>query len=108
MSAKNCMKLGLVVCLLGANVWSQSTRGTILGNVTDSSGAAVAAAEVVVTNQGTNVSVTTSTGNEGEYTVTNLDPGTYRVTVGAKGFKSSTVEQIILQVSQTVRRHHRK
>jgi hypothetical protein len=85
--------------------WSQSTRGTILGNVTDASGAAVPAAQVLVTNQGTNVSVTTMTGNEGEYTVTNLDPGTYRVSVAAKGFQSSTVEQIILQVSQTVRQN---
>src|SRR5437763_3508648 len=83
----------------------QSTRGTIVGNVTDTSGAAVPAAEVVVTNQGTNVSVTTFTGKEGEYTVTNLDPGIYRVSVNAKGFKASTIEQIILQVSQTVRQN---
>lgn len=98
-------KLLLVVSLLGVQAWSQSTRGTILGNVTDASGAAVPAAEVVVTNQGTNVSVTTTTGNDGQYTVTNLDPGTYRVSVGAQGFKSSTVQDVILQVSQTVRQN---
>src|SRR5207237_5435334 len=99
------IKLLLAVCLLAVASWAQSTRGTIVGNVTDASGAAVPAAEVVVTNQGTNVSVTTFTGNEGEYTVTNLDPGTYRVSVNAKGFKASTIEQIILQVSQTVRQN---
>lgn len=99
------IKLLLVVCLFTFGSWAQSTRGTIVGNVTDASGAAVPAAEVVVTNQGTNVSITTTTGNEGEYTVTNLDPGTYRANVNAKGFKASIVEQIILQVSQTVRQN---
>jgi Carboxypeptidase regulatory-like domain len=98
-------KLLLALCLLAAHAWSQSTRGTILGNVTDASGAAVPSAEVVIINQGTNVSVTTRTGNEGEYTVTNLDPGTYRVNVGAQGFRSSTVQDVILQVSQTVRQN---
>src|SRR5947207_4846172 len=99
------IKLLLVVCFFTFGSWAQSTRGTIVGNVTDASGAAVPSAEVVVTNQGTNVSVTTKTGNEGEYTVTNLDPGTYRVSVGAQGFRSSTVQDVILQVSQTVRQN---
>jgi hypothetical protein len=75
----------------------------MVGTVTDSSGAAVAGADVKVVNQGTNVAVNTTTGNDGQYTVTNLDPGIYEITVSAKGFKVSTVRDIVLNVSQTAR-----
>jgi uncharacterized surface anchored protein len=92
-----------VLCLAAAAMWSQSTRGVMVGTVTDSSGAAVAGADVKVVNQGTNVAVNTTTGNDGQYTVTNLDPGIYEITVSAKGFKVSTVRDIVLNVSQTAR-----
>ena len=55
--------VGVVVCLLaGSLAWSQEARGTILGNVTDSSGAAIPAAPVTVTNKamGTKLALTTN------------------------------------------------
>jgi hypothetical protein len=91
----------LVVC--AAALCAQSTRGVIVGTVTDQSGAKVAGARVSVTNQGTNTSLVTQTTEEGQYTATNLEPGRYTVSVEAKGFKTTAIQDIVLNVNQTAR-----
>jgi outer membrane receptor protein involved in Fe transport len=75
----------------------------IVGAVLDPSGSSVASAHVTVTNQGTNIAAKALTTSEGQYTITNLDPGTYSVTVTASGFKESRVRDIVLFVNQTAR-----
>ncbi|MGH9655492.1 MAG: TonB-dependent receptor domain-containing protein [Bryobacteraceae bacterium] len=82
---------------------AQSGRGTILGRVTDQSGAIVQGATVTVHNKGTNISAQRKTNNDGEYAFSNLIPGTYAVTVQQPGFESFSVNHIVLSVSQTVR-----
>ena len=62
----------------GYTAVAQDTSATILGNVTDPSGAAVSKATVVVTNTATNVAVTVQTTDSGAYNVPQLIPGTYR------------------------------
>ena len=57
--------------------------------MTDSSGAVVAGAKVVATNLDTNISQTTTTGAEGNYTVPSLAPGRYRVELEYSGFKKA-------------------
>src|SRR5919112_1299888 len=83
--------VALVVCAvaLGATAASaQETTGSIVGHVTDSTGAAVSGATVTVTDTDKNVVVrTVTTGDEGEYAVTPLPVGNYSVTVEAPGFK---------------------
>jgi Carboxypeptidase regulatory-like domain/TonB dependent receptor len=77
--------------------------GTILGTVTDNSGAVMAKASVDVTNVATNVAKHTETSSSGDFTVPYLTPGTYRVTVQSQGFQKSVVDKISLEVGQEAR-----
>ncbi len=65
------------------------TLSSIAGTVTDSSGAVIGDARVTVTNDATKVAKTAQTSSAGTYTVTDLIPGTYTVTVDNPGFQSS-------------------
>ena len=58
---------------------AQALKATILGTVTDSSGAAVPNVRIVIAETNTNVTRSTNTNDTGYYVVANLDPGTYRV-----------------------------
>ncbi|HTS70201.1 MAG TPA: carboxypeptidase-like regulatory domain-containing protein, partial [Terriglobia bacterium] len=77
--------------------------GTILGRVTDNSGAVVPNAKVTFRNEATGVSNVTETNGVGEYVVSNLIPGAYEITVSQQGFSLFTVNHVELSVSQTVR-----
>ncbi|HWC00625.1 MAG TPA: carboxypeptidase-like regulatory domain-containing protein, partial [Bryobacteraceae bacterium] len=93
----------LLVLLGAAPLAAQSTFGTILGTVTDGSGAVIPGAKVVITNQGENTSRSTLADHQGNYEALNLKAGTYRVTAEATGFKSFEVEGLSLIARQTMR-----
>ncbi len=78
-------------------------NGTILGTVTDNSGAVVAGAAVDITNTATNVTNHTQTTSSGDFTVPFLPPGTYRVSVQASGFQKSVIADVTLVVAQQAR-----
>ncbi len=67
----------------------QSTSGTVLGTVKESSGAVVPGAVVNLTNTGTNAKHSTVTSDTGTYQFVNLEVGTYQLTVEATGFQKS-------------------
>src|SRR5919107_3556402 len=96
--------VALVVCAvaLGATAASaQETTGSIVGHVTDSTGAAVTGATVTVTDTDKNVVVrTVTTGDEGEYAVTPLPVGNYSVTVEAPNFKKAVQTGVKVDVGQ--------
>jgi hypothetical protein len=77
-----------VLALASLNMFGQATSGSLVGTVFDASGAAVAGADVEVTNVATNVVARAKTNGTGEYRADNLLPGTYRVSVRAQGFKA--------------------
>src|SRR5947207_712409 len=79
------------------------TGGTILGTVVDASGAVVANADVIITNTATNVARPTKTTESGDYTFPYLSPGVYKVSVEARGFQKSVVDNITLAVAQQAR-----
>ena len=79
---------------------AQQGRGTILGSVTDASGAAVVGAKVAIANVDTNSTVTTATNGEGFFTSPPLNVGNYQVTVEHAGFKKEVRSGIGLQVDQ--------
>src|SRR6266567_1887509 len=89
--------------LLPALLLSQAPRSSIVGRVADASSSYVAGAKIAVENQQTGISRSTTTASEGEFTVPNLDPGLYRVTVTAQGFKTNVLRDIVVNVDQTVR-----
>src|ERR1043166_4627376 len=78
-----------LLCSLGvASAFGQAVYGSILGTVTDPSGAAVNGAKVTVTSQSRNTSTETTTNESGNYSVTHLIPDVYTVRVEGAGFKS--------------------
>lgn len=97
-----CFIGGLVV-FSALSAMAQSNSAVILGTVNDPSGAAVVGAKVTVLNQGTNISTSVSTKSDGQYTVTNIEPGSYRVTAASPGFNEKSIRDITVFVNQTVR-----
>lgn len=71
----------------------------VSGTVTDPSGAAVVGATVEATNLDTNVKRSTTTDASGIYSLPQIQPGNYRLTVSATGFSTATVDSIRLLVN---------
>jgi outer membrane receptor protein involved in Fe transport len=76
----------------------QVAGGTILGTVTDQTGAAIADAQISIMNSRTNVTRTATTNSDGFYTVPNMLPGDYVVTATAAGFAETVATGITLTV----------
>lgn len=95
-----CKLLPALFLLAALPVMSQQGRGTILGTVTDASGAPVAGAAVRVTNTATNQTLATQTTGEGLYQAPNLAVGEYTVTVEKQGFRKLVRSGLQLQVDQ--------
>src|SRR6202453_4336263 len=98
-----CTLLVSVSLLLSASLslHAQSTYGTVAGQVTDSSGAAIADAAVTLTNVGTQEKRTAQSGADGLYTFVNLNPGNYRVDIEKTGFKHFARTDVTVQVQQS-------
>src|SRR5688572_11539919 len=94
-------RLHLVVLLWAAcSAFGQSTTGSFLGSVQDTSGAAVPGVTVIATNTQTNQQVETKSGPDGLYVIAPLPPGPYRIDANATGFKRFVREGIVLQVQR--------
>ena len=78
--AKTATLAVAVMLTFAAMGFSQNITSMMVGDVTDSSGAAVPGADVTVTNQGTGTAAHTVTNAAGSYAVPNLLPGNYSVT----------------------------
>ncbi|MGH9881326.1 MAG: carboxypeptidase regulatory-like domain-containing protein, partial [Pyrinomonadaceae bacterium] len=89
------MLLVLVPAALG-----QTSKGFIVGNVSDPNGASVANATVKATNAATGVSRDTNSQGDGSYRFDAVDPGTYKVEVSSAGFKSAT-RDVVVAAAQT-------
>ena len=97
-----CLVL-LSLLVLSLSGFAQVQNGQFTGTVTDPSGAAIAGANVTVTNLGTNLTVATNSGDTGLYTVKELPVGSYRITVEAKGFKTSSNANVALNAGTIAR-----
>jgi hypothetical protein len=101
----------LAAVILVAMVWAslpgsahaQALRGTLLGTVTDQSGAALPGATVIITETRTNVSRDTVTNTTGNYTFPNLLDGVYSVKAELSGFKATLREDIRIAVNTSIR-----
>src|ERR1700736_6676882 len=92
------LAVGLVTPGLG-----QTNFGTILGTVTDASGAVVPNVVVTVTNQGENISREVRSDAQGNYQAENMKAGLYTVSAIATGFKDAVLTDVRLEARQTVR-----
>ncbi len=79
---------------------AQESGGTILGVLTDPSGAAVGNANVTIKNVATGVERSVPTNDDGVYVAPNLVPGGYEVRIDAAGFSSTVVSDIVLTVGE--------
>src|SRR5262245_32604995 len=84
-------------------VSAQTTSTTILGAVSDSSGAVVAGAKVTATNTKTAVKREVTTSSTGDFSFPLLDVGVYDVTIEAQGFRPEVRRNIILEINEKVR-----
>src|SRR5215207_2886226 len=94
-SALDCLQgtvaVAAVSCLLAATpAAAQLSAGRIVGSVTDPSKAAIPKATVVAT-------------DHGDYVITPLNPGMYRIAVTLDGFQTAVVEAVAVQVGQSTR-----
>src|SRR5215470_15194784 len=88
----------LVVLLFLFSATSFAQEATIVGTVTDATGAAVPNASITVTNTDTGISKTISTGIDGQYVVPDVRIGHYVVRAEASGFKVEQRTDLVLQV----------
>ena len=88
-----------IAILLAVPAFAQTLYGTLVGNVTDSTGAAVVGAMVVATNAGTGIATTVTTDSSGAFRLSNLGAGTYKVSISAKSFASTVGAGIEVQTN---------
>ena len=101
-------RFGCFVALFAALLFAealngQSTSGTVLGTVKESSGAVVPGAAVTLTNTGTNAKHSTITSDTGSYQFVNMEVGTYKLDVEAKGFQKAEFNAFDLGGRETKR-----
>jgi hypothetical protein len=92
----------LCVLILAAPLAAQDARGSIVGRVTDISGAVVPGAEVRAINVATGVAASSRTNQSGNYTLPYLPPGIYTVSTEMTGFKRFVRENVQVRVNDVV------
>lgn len=93
------------MCFLGLLLpaGAQETSGSVTGQVTDVTGAAVAGAQVTLLRPSQGVSRTVTTNGEGQYTFDNVPLGTYEVDTTATGFQKSVLKNVVVNVATATR-----
>ncbi|HYW74495.1 MAG TPA: TonB-dependent receptor [Pyrinomonadaceae bacterium] len=90
----------LLLCVAGAFAQS-TTTGAINGTVTNPNKEVVPGATVTAKNKGTNKEDSATTDDNGSFKLTNLQPGSYAVTVSASGFSSFSNENVVVEVGRS-------
>ena len=96
---KSSIFAALLTCLLTMTAFGQTTSGSLKGVVTDPSGASVAGATVTVVNTATGAERTGISSSLGAFDFQALQPGTYKVTVEAQGFKKAVSLEVVVSVN---------
>jgi hypothetical protein len=83
-----------VACAFALPLYSQETRGQVVGRITDQSGAAIVGAQIKGTNTDTNVVTSVKSNDTGDYVLPFLIPGPYTVTVENEGFRTFVATKV--------------
>jgi hypothetical protein len=89
--------LGLFACAISAR--AQGLNATLSGTVTDPSGAAVADAQLTLTNKATGFELKGTSNERGEYTFRNLTPGNYDLKVSKTGFENHLQRDVLITIN---------
>jgi hypothetical protein len=106
MSTRLLLVVGLVLLAglnFGGAVLAQQVNGTIVGTITDPSGSSIPNTSITITNLATGTARQTVSDSVGNFTVSFLPSGMYRIDVTAKGFRETLIDNQVVQVGQTVR-----
>jgi len=102
------LRLGLLLTvavlafLLPPQIYAQIDEGVVLGTVRDSSGAVVPGAKATLTNEGTGIKATTTTGTSGGYVFAHVKVGVYTVTIEFQGFETASHPKVGVDIDQQV------
>ncbi|MBS1857876.1 MAG: carboxypeptidase regulatory-like domain-containing protein [Acidobacteria bacterium] len=94
--------LGMMFLLSSSPAWSQAITGTVSGLVTDQQNAAIAGAEVKITDAATGKTLSTISNDAGRYIFLNVSPGSYAITVTKPGFSTHRFPDQTVQVGQVL------
>jgi hypothetical protein len=86
----------LLALLTAGTLSAQRDLGTITGSILDPQGAAIANAQITITEVATGQTVSVVSGGSGEYTRPLLKPGTYTVTAEAAGFRRASQQNVLV------------
>jgi hypothetical protein len=97
------LALTVLTALLPRHAAAQAVSGTIIGTVTDSSGAVISGAKVSVVNEETGLTRTLTSDAHGEFQAPSMPTGSYTLTAEMQGFKLASASNIQLGVDQRLR-----
>ena len=92
-----------VIAISPTNLSAQTLYGSVTGNISDTSGAAIPGAKIEAVNTGTSAIKLASTDERGAYLISDLQPGTYRVTVSAPSFGNRIQNGVVVTANTVVR-----
>src|SRR6266550_443986 len=92
--------IAVLVWLTVAVAHAQISQATLEGTVKDNTGAVVPGAVVTLKNKGTSAVRTAVTGASGQYSVPNVDPAEYSLTVSFTGFKTFVIGSLTLHTGE--------
>ena len=100
MSLNLRMSAALIAMLLSFSLGSAhaQTLGTIIGAVTDDTGAVIPGVDVEITNEGQGTSSVVTTQNDGSYRLPGVQPGSYSIRIEVEGFRAHLVENLRVEV----------
>lgn len=87
--------------VLAAVLFGQALDSVLVGNVTDSTGAAVPNATITATNKDTGVKQTTTTNSGGDYRINNVPVGQYNISATAAGMATATKADVSMELNHT-------
>ena len=97
-----CVALGLITLVISASAFAQTEGARISGRVSDPTDAVIVGAECQITNLETNVSITTTTNEDGIYVISGLRPAQYQLTIRKEGFRAVVHPNLQLYVQDAV------
>ena len=101
-AAAQLLLLSVLTAIFAVSVAAQSNKGSIVGTVKDPNDALVAKAQVKVTSVKTGEIRNAETSDDGTFTITNLEPGAYNVTVEGTGFETVNIQALQVETNSRV------
>src|SRR4030095_7668515 len=98
----NVVLMAAAVCIASVDCFGQGIRATVVGRVTDQSGAVVPGVKITITNAATNESRTAISSDTGDYAIPQLPPGDYNLTTEMPGFRK-VAQRFVLERGQGTR-----